>query len=100
MYKEVEKNIKDAKEYVRKSQIVSINNKDKEDSPEEIENAIAKYQNNQKLRLIEALLLTGDWKNAATLMKKLPEHYAMEYEPIATALCSLLHMIIEPIYRE
>lgn len=100
MQKEVEKDMKDAKEYVRKLQIISISNKEKEEIPEEKENPIDKYHSNQKLGLCEALLFVGDWENAISLIKRLPEHYAMEHEPIALALCNLLNYILEPIYRE
>lgn len=86
MQKECDKNMKDAKEYVRKLQIISINNKDKEESQEEVENSTEKYNFNQKLGLCEALLDIGDWYNAQLLMKQLPEHYAVEHQPIAMAL--------------
>lgn len=100
MQKECDKNMRDAKEYVRKLQIISINNKDKEDSQEEVEHSTEKYSSNQKLGLCEALLDIGDWNNAQLLMKQLPEHYAVEYQPIAVALCKLLHSVVEPVYRE
>lgn len=100
MYKECEKAMKDAKEYVRKLQIISINNKEKEETPEEPENVLEKYNSNQKLGLCEALLLVGDWENAKNLINRLPDHYALSFQPIALALCKLLHYIIEPVYRE
>lgn len=100
MQKECEKSMKDAKEYVRKLQIISINNKDKEDTPEEVENVKEKYVFNQKLGLCEALLTVGDWDNALMLMKRLPEHYAVEQPAIALELCKLLHCIVEPVYRQ
>lgn len=100
MQKECDKSMKDAKEYVRKLQIISINNKEKEDAPEETEQSADKYIYNQKLGLCEALLNIGDWNNAQLLMQQLPEHYAVEYQPIAVALCKLLHSIVEPVYRE
>lgn len=100
MQKECEKNMKDAKEYVRKLQIISINNKDKEDSPaEEVENVREKYVFNQKLGLCEALLTVGDWENTLVLMRRLPENYAVEQQPIALELCKLLHCVVEPVYR-
>lgn len=98
--KECEKELKDAKEYVRKLQVVSINNKEKEDGPEEMDTSINLYEGNQKLRLCEALLLVGDWNTAQVLIKRLPDKFAVNYEPIANALCSLLHTIIEPVYKE
>ncbi|XP_063912789.1 THO complex subunit 2 isoform X2 [Zophobas morio] len=100
MYKECEKAMKDAKEYVRKLQIISINNKEKEETPEEPENVLEKYNSNQKLGLCEALLLVGDWENAKNLINRLPDHYALSFQPIALALCKLLHYIIEPVYRD
>lgn len=100
MQKELEKEMKDAREYVRKLQIISISNKEKEDMPEDKENPLDKYNSNQKLGLCRALLHIGDWNNALLLIKRLPEHYAMEHEPIALALCSLLHYQVEPVYRE
>lgn len=100
MQKDCEKNLKEAREYVRKLQIISINNKDKEDTPEEPDNILDKYAGNQKLGLCEALLLIGDWETAQILIKRLPDHYAVGYEPVATALCDLLHHIIELVYKE
>ncbi|XP_057661904.1 THO complex subunit 2 isoform X1 [Diorhabda carinulata] len=100
MIADSEKSLKDAKEYVRKLQIISLNNKEKEDAPEENDNDSDSYEGNQKLGLCEALLLIGDWENAQTLIKRLPERYSVNYEPIASALCGLLHYIIEPLYSE
>ncbi|XP_017775974.1 PREDICTED: THO complex subunit 2 isoform X2 [Nicrophorus vespilloides] len=99
MVKEWDKEMKDAKEYVRKLSIISINNKEKEESPEEKENPMEKYNTNQKLNLCEALLTVGDWETAQLLIGRLPEHYAVNQEPIAKALCNLLHNVIEPVYR-
>ncbi|CAH1184109.1 unnamed protein product [Phyllotreta striolata] len=98
--KEVDKHMKDAREYVRKLQIISINNKEKEDIPDESDVESETYEGNQKLGLCEALLMIGDWENAKILIKRLPERYAVSYEPIANALCSLLHHIIEPVYSK
>ncbi|KAJ8978313.1 hypothetical protein NQ317_008185 [Molorchus minor] len=100
MQKEYDKSLKDAKEYVRKLQIISISNKDKEDTPEEPDIFLDKYLYNQKLGLCEALLLVGDWETAHILIQRLPEHYALGYEPVALALSGLLHHIIEPVYKE
>lgn len=100
MQKEHEKNLKDAKEYVRKLQIISINQKEKEESPEEVENVQEKYSANQKLGLIEACLIVGDWENAHVLMKRLPEYYAVSFQPIAVAICELLGHVVEKLYGE
>uniref|UniRef100_A0A182R0W0 THO complex subunit 2 n=1 Tax=Anopheles farauti TaxID=69004 RepID=A0A182R0W0_9DIPT len=88
-----------AKEYVRKLNII-LTNKDKDPEQEpEFETAPEKYALNQKWGLCEALLMIGEWTTAHQLIRKLPEQSVMVHEPIARALCRLLHMIIEPVYR-
>uniref|UniRef100_A0A182W6T4 THO complex subunit 2 n=1 Tax=Anopheles minimus TaxID=112268 RepID=A0A182W6T4_9DIPT len=88
-----------AKEYVRKLNVI-LTNKDKEPEQEpEFETAPEKYALNQKWGLCEAMLMIGDWNTAQQLIRKLPEQAVMVHEPIAQALCRLLHMIIEPVYR-
>ncbi|XP_052864663.1 THO complex subunit 2 [Anopheles cruzii] len=88
-----------AKEYVRKLNVI-LTNKDKEVEQEpEFETAPEKYALNQKWGLCEALLLIGDWATAHQLIRKLPDQSVVVHEPIARALCRLLHMIIEPVYR-
>lgn len=44
---ECDTNMAEAKEYLRKLQVISINSKDKEEPPEEPENPIEKYKVNQ-----------------------------------------------------
>lgn len=96
---EWESDMSDAKEYVRKLNIISINkDKDAENEPEK-EISPDYYVNNQKWGLCEALLKIGDWNTAQQLIKKLPEHSVLVHEPIAKALCDLIHIIIEPVYR-
>lgn len=97
----------DAKEFVRKLNVIST----KGDAPEgdSAANAVndvkdssgdSKFACNQKFGLCEALLLVGDWQTAQVLMKKLPDQSVIVHEPIAKALCQLLHTVIEPVYRE
>ncbi|XP_066999560.2 THO complex subunit 2 isoform X2 [Anabrus simplex] len=100
IYKEWEKEMKEAKEYVRKLNIISTKEKDKDETVEEKENVQEKYAANQKFGLCEALLTVGDWNHAEQLTKKLPEHCTMEQPPVARALCQLLHSIMEPVYRK
>ncbi|XP_055591572.1 THO complex subunit 2 isoform X2 [Uranotaenia lowii] len=96
---EWESEVSDAKEFVRKLNVVSTN-KDKEQEPEqEKEMTPERYASNQKWGLCEALLAVGDWNTAQQLLKKLPEQSIMVHQPIAKALSKLLHMIIEPVYR-
>jgi THO complex subunit 2 len=97
---EWESEITEAKEYVRKLNIISTNKDKQEDEKEPDQDAIyEKYSMNQKFGLCEALLTVGDWENTQKLIDKLPEKCATSYEPIAKALCSLIHIIIEPVYR-
>lgn len=100
MQKEWDTDMKNAKEYVRKLQVISLKDKEKEEIPEERDNLFEKYVANQKLGVLEALLTIGDWPNAQLVIKRVPEHYSMDYQPVALALCQLLHYIIDPVYRE
>ncbi len=54
---------------------------------------------NQKLGLLEALLRIGDWQHAQSIMDQMPAFYATSHKAIAIALCQLLHLIVEPVYR-
>jgi len=92
--------IAEAKEFVRKLNIISTN-KDKLDEEKEPdpEAAHEKYVANQKFGLCEALLKIGDWDNAQRLIEKLPDKCATVHEPLAKALCSLINIVIEPLYR-
>uniref|UniRef100_A0A672TCV9 THO complex subunit 2-like n=1 Tax=Sinocyclocheilus grahami TaxID=75366 RepID=A0A672TCV9_SINGR len=54
---------------------------------------------NQKLGLLEALLRIGDWQHAQSIMDQMPAFYATSHKAIAIALCQLLHLIVEPLYR-
>lgn len=99
MQRDWEIDMKNAKEYVRKLQIILLNNNNKEEPTEEKENPIEKYTSNQKLGVCEALLNIGDWENALLIIKRLPEHFALDHEPVGLALCRLLQYIVEPVYR-
>ncbi|XP_049790874.1 THO complex subunit 2 isoform X2 [Schistocerca nitens] len=99
IYKEWDKEMKEAVEYVRKLNIISTKDKEKEEPVEEKESAREKYAANQKFGLCEALLTVGDWTHAEQLTRKLPEHCAMDQPPVARALCQLIHVLIEPVYR-
>lgn len=54
---------------------------------------------NQKLGLLEALLKIGDWHHAQSIMDQMPPFYSTSHKPIAIALCQLVHVTIEPLYR-
>ena len=55
---------------------------------------------NQKIGLCEALLKIGAWSNTKEILDRLPEFFAMVHKPIAAAMCSLVHYLIDPLYRE
>lgn len=115
-----EQELGDAKEFVRKLNVISTKGPEQEGENQGAENggkegaagaaaassssssshSDSKYASNQKLGLCEALLLVGDWKSAQVLMRKLPDQSVIVHEPIARALCQLLHTVIEPVYRE
>lgn len=54
---------------------------------------------NQKLGLLEALLRIGDWHHAQSIMDQMPAFYATSHKAVALALCQLLHLTVEPLYR-
>lgn len=54
---------------------------------------------NQKLGLLEALLRLGDWHHAQSIMDQMPSFYATSHKSIALALCQLVHLTVEPLYR-
>ncbi|KAM7353453.1 THO complex subunit 2-like protein isoform 3-T3 [Cochliomyia hominivorax] len=99
--KEWEQDLSDAKEFVRKLNII-VTNKDKEPTePEpEKEYSLEKYFANQKFGLCEGLLKVGDWENALKIIKKLPEQSVVVHEPIARALAELIHIGIDHVYRK
>lgn len=54
---------------------------------------------NQKLGLLEALLRIGDWHHAQSIMDQMPSFYASSHKAIALALCQLVHLTVEPLYK-
>ncbi|XP_058986277.1 THO complex subunit 2 [Musca domestica] len=97
---EWEQDLADAKEFVRKMNVI-VTNKDKEPAEPEPEKEynLEKYLANQKFGLCEGLLKVGDWENALKIIKKLPEQCVVVHEPIARALAELIHISIDQLYR-
>ena len=58
------------------------------------------FNNNQKFGLCHNLLLVGAWSEAKGAMNKMPKFVAVGEQPVAEALCKLIHVLIEPIYRK
>ncbi|XP_063046121.1 THO complex subunit 2 [Engraulis encrasicolus] len=99
---EHKREILEAKQIARKLTMVvlpSEKNDDKEKEKEKDEEKNEKPPNNQKLGLLEALLRIGDWQHAQSVMDQMPPYYATSHRAIALALCQLLHLLIEPLYR-
>ncbi|XP_026326436.1 THO complex subunit 2 isoform X2 [Hyposmocoma kahamanoa] len=99
MAKEADKEVKSAQEYIRKLNIVSTKGPQANAPTDFIEEKAdpQEYWSNQKLVLSEALLKVTAWREFAALAARLPTA-AMPARP-ATALCNMVHAIIEPLYR-
>uniref|UniRef100_A0A671LVN4 THO complex subunit 2 n=1 Tax=Sinocyclocheilus anshuiensis TaxID=1608454 RepID=A0A671LVN4_9TELE len=94
--------ILEAKQIARKLTMVLVpseKTEDKEKEKEKEEEKNEKPPDNQKLGLLEALLRIGDWQHAQSIMDQMPAFYATSHKDIAIALCQLLHLIVEPLYR-
>jgi len=48
---------------------------------------------------VEALLGIGAWDKSKNILDRLPEFFGTTYKPVATALCALIHTVMDPIYR-
>lgn len=97
---EWEQELDDAKEYVRKLNVISIN-KDKEmEVDNEKDDFEDNYETNQKWNLCEALLSIGDWNISQALIDKLPKQSVIVKEPVAKALANLIHHVIDPVYAK
>ncbi|KAM9470064.1 THO complex subunit 2 isoform 2-T2 [Clarias gariepinus] len=99
---EHKREILEAKQIARKLTMVVVPSEksdDKEKDKDKEEEKNDKPPNNQKLGLLEALLQIGDWQHAQCIMEQMPPFYATSHKSIAVALCQLLHIIVEPLYR-
>uniref|UniRef100_A0A3Q3AK23 THO complex subunit 2 n=1 Tax=Kryptolebias marmoratus TaxID=37003 RepID=A0A3Q3AK23_KRYMA len=99
---EHKREISEAKQIARKLVMVvlpSEKSEDKEKEKEKEEEKNEKPPDNQKLGLLEALLWIGDWHHAQSIMDQMPSFYATSHKAIALALCQLIHLTVEPLYR-
>ncbi|XP_046852760.1 THO complex subunit 2-like [Xenia sp. Carnegie-2017] len=55
---------------------------------------------NQKFGICHALLQLGAWNQAKQAMDKLPKYSVISEAPVVKALCELVHVLIEPLYRQ
>uniref|UniRef100_A0A8C0GI88 THO complex subunit 2 n=1 Tax=Chelonoidis abingdonii TaxID=106734 RepID=A0A8C0GI88_CHEAB len=99
---EHKREIVEAKQIVRKLTMVVLSSEkteEKEKEKDKEEEKTEKPPDNQKLGLLEALLKVGDWQHAQSIMDQMPPFYATSHKPIAIALCQLVHVTVEPLYR-
>ncbi|XP_024905549.1 THO complex subunit 2 isoform X8 [Pteropus alecto] len=92
----------EAKQIVRKLTMVVLSSEkidEREKEKEKEEEKVEKPPDNQKLGLLEALLKIGDWQHAQNIMDQMPPYYAASHKLIALAICKLIHITIEPLYR-
>lgn len=99
-----DKELADAKEFVRKMNIVSTNqdNNKKEDESNEnqLNDSETVVASNQKFGLLKALLDVGAWSQAESLISRLPTYYAVSQPPIALSLSNLIHVAMAPIHEQ
>ncbi|XP_069131332.1 THO complex subunit 2-like isoform X4 [Argopecten irradians] len=93
-----QKDIDEAKAYTKKLSVVVLSDR-AEDKKDDETVKVDVHLTNQKLGLIEALLGLGAWDNAKQILDRLPEFFATIYKPIARALCSLVHFMMDPVYK-
>nr|NP_001366034.1 THO complex subunit 2-like [Jaculus jaculus] len=98
---EYKREIVEAKQIVRKLTMVILPSDKTDDREKEKkkDDKVEKAPENQKLGLLEALLKIGDWQHAQNIMDQMPPYYAASHEVIALAICRLIHITIEPLYR-
>ena len=92
-----EKEIRDAKEFVRKLNIVSTAAKNDEEDKEDKSNDV--FENNQKFGLLEALIKIGDWTDAQKILCQLPTYFATSQPDVSKELCKLINILIDPLYQ-
>ena len=100
-----EKEMSDAKEFVRKMTVVSTNQdtnkKDDDGNDSEGKNdPEAKVSMNQKFGLLRALLDVGAWSHAEQLIARLPMYHAVAQLPIAQSLANLIHIKMAPVHEQ
>ncbi|XP_057353480.1 THO complex subunit 2-like [Manis pentadactyla] len=99
---EHKREIVEAKQIVRKLTVVVLSLEkidEREKEKEKEEEKVEKPPDNQKLGLLEALLKIGDWLHAQNIMDQMPPYYAASHKLVALAICKLIHITIEPLYR-
>ena len=94
-----DKDMRDAKEFVRRLNIVSTADKNKDDEKEE-EKKKDPLENNQKFGLLEALLKVGAWQEAYKIICQLPTYFASCQPGISSEMCDLAQVLMDPLYQQ
>ena len=103
--KVAEKEATEAKEFVRKMNIVSTNQDASGKKEEEGNGDLEDQQNsvlglNQKFGLLKALLDVGAWNHAENVIARLPTYSAVAQPQIAMSLANLLHITMAPVHEK
>ena len=98
---EYKREIVEAKQIVKKLTMVVLPSEksDEREKEKKKDDKVEKAPDNQKLGLLEALLIIGDWQHAQSIMDRMPPYYATSHKVIALAICKLIHITVEPLYR-
>uniref|UniRef100_A0A2K6N0V8 THO complex subunit 2 n=1 Tax=Rhinopithecus bieti TaxID=61621 RepID=A0A2K6N0V8_RHIBE len=88
---EHKREIAEAKQIVRKLTMVVLSSEKMDEREKEKEKKRGESR--------EALLKIGDWQHAQNIMDQMPPYYAASHKLIALAICKLIHITIEPLYR-
>lgn len=92
--------IEEAKKFPRKiSEFMAVEGAKHEDIDIYEDERTKTIGSNQKLGLVLSLIRIGDWKNASSIMSRLPEYFTVSYPSIGIALCQLISHLIDPLYR-
>ena len=82
--------MRDAKEFVRKLNVVSTAGKNEEDDEEKEKEESEKHENNQKFGLLEAFARIGAWNYAVKIICQLPTYFATAQPGVSKQLCRLV----------
>jgi len=91
------KEIADAKEYLRKINIVST--KSTEDDQKEKTKSTNFDGSNQKIGLLAAFFKVGAWELGEKVLNLLPRNYCISQPKVSLALSDLIHKTIDPVYH-
>jgi len=90
----------EAKEYLRKINIVSTKSQDdKDDDKDGRRKEKDPNHNNQKIGLLAALFKVGAWSLGEEMLRRLPLNYCIAQPKVSLALSDLIHKTMDPVYH-